>query len=461
MRKEIDTIGTKMVPDDAYYGVHTERARENFPIPCLRQDDELIKSYLQIKKACAMANKEAGRWKDDKIPDAIIKACDDLYANFDKFKPEFELPAIQGGAGTSCNMNVNEVVANRAIEMLGGKKGDYTIVHPNDDINKSQSTNDTYPTAGHLAIIKYSKKLLDQLQEDIDSLERLADEHKNDLKMGRTQLEDAVPTTFGHSFHAYASAFRRDIVRINRAISDLMVIPMGGTAIGTGLNATPDYMRLIVPKLSEVTGLPLKQADDLIDAIQNSDVYVEVSNTLTTLAATLSKLSNDLRLMNSGPQDGVGEINLPRKQAGSSIMPNKVNPVIPEVCNQVCFQVIGHAATVALCADHGQLELNAWEPLSFMNIFCDLRYLTAALKTLNDNALTGLTVNTERARKEVEGSAEVATALAPVLGYEATTKLIKEALATGKPIRELVAGKIPEEEFDQLMSPQNFFVHKN
>lgn len=461
MRKEFDTVGSKLIPDDAYYGINTARARENFPIPCLPNDPELLKNYLKIKEAAARANKIAGRWQDNKVPDAIIKACHDIADHFDDYKEQFRLPAIQGGAGTSTNLNVDEVIANRAIELLGGKKGDYKLVDPADDVNKSQSTNDTYPTAGHLTFIYYARKLMQQLREDMDTLEKLADKYKTALKVGRTQLEDAVPTTFGRSFHAYVSMFKRDLRRLQRAIDDLMVVPMGGTAIGTSLNTTPEYLRQIVPQLSKVTGLPLKQADDLIDGIQNSDLFVEASSALKALAVDLHKMSHDLRLLNSGPQAGLNEINLPRMQAGSSIMPHKVNPVIPEVCNQVCFEVIGHSTTITLCASNGQLELNAWEPVAFMDLFEDSKMLTAALKTLNDNALKGLTVNVDRCREMVEHSSQAATALSPVIGYQRVNALIQESFDTGKSIRELAVGKdLSAEQFDKLMSPSNFFVSK-
>lgn len=462
MRKEFDTVGSKMIPDDAYYGINTARARENFPIPCLPNDPELLKNYLKIKEAAALANKAAGRWSDDKVPDAIVKACHDIADHFEDYEEEFRLPAIQGGAGTSTNLNVDEVIANRAIELLGGKKGDYKLVDPADDVNKAQSTNDTFPTAGHLTIIYYTNKLIAQLEEDIETLKGLSEKYHDALKVGRTQLEDAVPTTFGRSFHAYVSMFSRDVKRLKQAVNDLMVIPMGGTAIGTALNTNPEYLRQIVPQLSKVTGLPLKQADDLIDGIQNSDLFVEASSAYRALAVNLSKMSHDLRLLNSGPQSGFHEINLPRKQAGSSIMPHKVNPVIPEVCNQVCFQVIGHATTVTMCAERGQLELNAWEPVSFMDLFEDAKMLTAALKTLNDNALKGLTVNVERCQEMVEHSSQAATALSPAIGYVRVNELIQESFDTGKSIRELAVGKdLSAEEFDKLMSPSNFFVSKN
>lgn len=458
MRIEADSLGSMAVPDEAYYGIHTQRARTNFPVTTHGNDATLIKNYLLIKEAAAQANMAAGRWPNPTVPKAIIAACRDLRANFEKYASEFFLPAIQGGAGTSTNMNVNEVVANRALELLGKAKGDYAVVNPNDDVNKSQSTNDTYPTAGHLTMIDYSQALVAQLQVTIKELHRLAERYATTLKMGRTQLEDAVPTTVGRSFHAYAQMFQRDVTRINQAATTLHTLPLGGTAIGTGLTATPEYISSVVPYLSELTDKPLRQAPDLIDAVQNNDCYVELANAYKALAVNLSKFSNDLRLLNSGPQAGLHELDLPKRQAGSSIMPGKVNPVIPEVCNQVAFQVIGHATTVTLAAEAGQLELNAFEPVAFYDLFADAKMLRRALQTLTDNCLKDIKVNAPRCAAMVEHSAEVATVLSPYLGYAATSAIVKQSLATQRPLRDLVAGKITADQFAKLMAPKSFFV---
>lgn len=458
MRIEHDSLGELAVPKDALYGIHTLRARENFPLESIKNDPELCKNFLLVKEAAAIANMKAGAWEDKRIPTAIISSCDYLYHNFSYYHQEFDLPALQGGAGTSTNMNINEIIANKALQELGLPLGDYQYISPNDDVNKPQSTNDTYPTAGHLTMIKFTRTVMDELSKVILTLQGLATKYQDVLKMGRTQLEDAVPTTFGRSFKAYASILSRDMDRLAAVCQELMTIPLGGTAIGTGVTGSRSYMDTVVDELATLTKLPLKQCDDLVDGIQNNDCYVSLSNAYRSLAVDLSKMSNDLRLLNSGPQDGLSEINLPKRQAGSSIMPGKVNPVIPEFCTQVAYQVMGHATTVAMAAEAGQLELNAFEPVAFYDLFEDARLLRKALHTLDKNCLQGITINIERCITMVEHSAETATVLSPVLGYERTTEIIKESLRTGKSIRTLVKDEISQEKLDELLSPASFFV---
>ncbi|MBM6754352.1 aspartate ammonia-lyase [Lactobacillus alvi] len=458
MRTEHDSLGSLSVPRNAYYGIHTVRARDNFSGTSYLNDHELIKNYLKVKLACVRANQQAGNWKNKHIPAAISQACQDLLTNFDKYVDEFALPAIQGGAGTSTNMNVNEVIANHAVEILGGKKGDYQLVNPNDDVNKSQSTNDTYPTAGHLTLIQLTGALLQTLEEVIATIERLAFQNSETLKMGRTQLEDAIPTTFGRSFGAYASLLARDLKRLKVSRSELLTIPLGGTAIGTSLTATHDYLTFVIGELRKITLLPVQRCEDLVDGVQNTDEYVHLSNTYKSLAVDLSKICNDLRLLGSGPQDGLGELNLPQRQAGSSIMPGKVNPVIPEFVTQISYQVIGHDTTITMASEAGQLELNAFEPVMFFDLFDDARLLNSALRTLNDHCLKGITVNKKRCRQMVETSAEAATALSPLLGYETVSQLIKEALREQRPIRELVGNRLSGSQLDKALSPKAFFV---
>lgn len=364
-RLEHDSIGTKEVPSDAYYGVQTLRASENFSITGLTMHPEMIISIAQIKKAAAVTNYEAGKL-DKKLADAIGMACDEIIEG--KMYNQFIVDPIQGGAGTSWNMNANEVIANRAIEILGGKKGDYKIVNPNNHVNYGQSTNDVYPSCGRMTAIKLLGKAQKQLTILYSALVQKASEFDTVIKMGRTQLQDAVPIRLGQEFKAYSEAVKRDIRRIDYAKDELRYLNLGGTAIGTGLNADAYYLQKIVPNLAAISGLNLHQAENLIDATQNLDGYVMVSAGLKTCAVNLSKMANDLRLMSSGPRTGFGEINLPAKQNGSSIMPGKVNPVIPEVVNQVAFNIIGNDMTITMAAEAGQLELNAFELL--FSIIC-------------------------------------------------------------------------------------------
>ena len=356
-RTERDSIGTKAVPEDVYYGVQSLRAAENFHITGLFMHPEIINSLAYIKKAAAITNCEAGLL-DKKMTNAIVEACDEILAG--KLHKDFIVDPIQGGAGTSINMNANEVIANRAIEILGGEKGDYSVVNPNDHVNCSQSTNDVIPTAGKMTSLRLLHRTKKELVRLHEALEKKAAEFDHVLKMGRTQMQDAVPIRLGQEFKAYSVAIMRDIHRMDKAMDEMRTVNMGGTAVGTGLNADPRYLRRIVPNLSEISGMDLVQAFDLIDATQNLDAFVAVSGAVKACAVTLSKIANDLRLMSSGPRAGFGEINLPARQNGSSIMPGKVNPVIPEVVNQVAFNIIGNDMTITMAAEAGQLELNAF-----------------------------------------------------------------------------------------------------
>jgi aspartate ammonia-lyase len=453
-RKEKDSLGTKNVPEDVYYGVQTLRAAENFHITGLTMHPEIINSLAYIKKAAAMTNCEVGLL-DKTIANAIVTACNEILEG--KFHEHFIVDPVQGGAGTSLNMNANEVIANRAIELLNGQKGDYSVVHPNDHVNYGQSTNDVISTAGKMTSLRLLKKLKKELYRLYDALAEKAKEFDHVIKMGRTQMQDAVPIRLGQEFHAYSVAIRRDINRIDKAMDEMRSLNMGGTAVGTGLNADETYLKRIVPNLSEVSGMDFVQAFDLIDATQNVDSFVSVSGSVKACAVTLSKIANDLRLMSSGPRAGFGEINLPAKQNGSSIMPGKVNPVIPEVVNQVAFNIIGNDVTITMAAEAGQLELNAFEPIIFYCIFQSIDTLAYAVRTFVDNCVTGITANETRCRYLVENSVGIITAICPHVGYQAAADIAKKALKTGEPVRDLILkeGLLTEEHLDHILNPVN------
>ena len=408
-RVEKDSIGTKDVPENVYYGVQSLRAAENFHITGLNMHPEIINSWAYIKKAAAITNCEAGLL-DKRRTQAIVQACDEILEG--KFREDFIVDPIQGGAGTSLNMNANEVIANRAIEILGGKKGDYSVVNPNDHVNCGQSTNDVIPTAGKMTSLRLLKKLKKQLLRLHSALEQKADEFDG-------------------------------------------VMNMGGTAVGTGLNADESYLRRIVPNLSEISGMDLVQAYDLIDATQNLDSFVAVSGAVKACAVTLSKIANDLRLMSSGPRAGFGEINLPAKQNGSSIMPGKVNPVIPEVVNQVAFNAIGNDMTITMAAEAGQLELNAFEPIIFYCLFQSIDTIAYAVNTFVDNCVIGITANETRCRYFVENSVGIITAICPYVGYQKAAEIAKEAIKTGESVRKLIIekGLLTKKQMDEIMDP--------
>ena len=451
-RTEKDSIGTKNVPEDVYYGVQSLRAAENFHITGLNMHPEIINSLAYIKKAAAITNCEAGLL-DKKIAQAIVKACDEILGG--KLHEDFIVDPIQGGAGTSLNMNANEVIANRANEILGGKKGDYSIVNPNDHVNCGQSTNDVIPTAGKMTSLRLLKNLKKELMRLHTALEKKAEEFDGVIKMGRTQLQDAVPIRLGQEFKAYSVAVLRDIRRMDKAMDEMRTLNMGGTAVGTGLNADEAYLRRIVPNLSEISDMELVQAYDLIDSTQNLDPFVAVSGAVKACAVTLSKIANDLRLMSSGPRAGFGEINLPAKQNGSSIMPGKVNPVIPEVVNQVAFNVIGNDVTITMAAEAGQLELNAFEPIIFYCLFQSIDTLGYAVQTFVDNCVTGITANETRCRYFVENSVGIITAICPYVGYQKAAEIAKEAIKTGESVKKLIIeqGILTEEQMDEILDP--------
>ena len=451
-RLEHDSIGDKQVPKEAYYGVQSLRAKENFHITGHGMHPQLIIAVAQIKKAAALTNLAVGEL-DRKQADAIVAACDEVIAG--KLHGEFIVDAIQGGAGTSLNMNANEVIANRAIELLGGEKGDYALVSPNDHVNFGQSTNDVFPSCGKLAAIALLNETQTQLRRLEQALLDKAKEFDGIIKMGRTQLQDAVPIRLGQEFHAYAAAVARDIVRFDRAKEELRSLNLGGTAIGTGLNANADYVRRVVGKLSELTGEELTQAPDLIDGTQNLDCYPAVSGILKSCAVTLSKMCNDLRLMSSGPRTGLGEIDLPAKQNGSSIMPGKVNPVIPEVVNQVAFLVMGNDVTITMASEAGQLELNAFEPVIFYTLFQSIEAIGRGVDTLINNCILGITANADRCKALVDGSIGIITAICPHVGYQPAADAAKEAQRTGRPVREIILERrlLTQTQMDSILDP--------
>lgn len=455
-RKEHDFIGELEISDDVYYGVQTFRALENFHMSgrSLKNYPFFIKAFAQVKKAAALANKEVGVLDADKA-DALAKACDRLIAG--EFLDQFVVDMIQGGAGTSTNMNVNEVLTNIALESMGHKKGEYQYLHPNDHTNLGQSTNDTYPSSIKVATHAKLGDLLKAMEELKNELEIKAKEYKDMIKMGRTELEDAVPTTLGNTFNAFASYIKSDIEKLTRARESMAVLNLGATAIGTGINCHPDYKNVVEKKLKEITGVNFTPAEDLIAATQDTADFVYVSGCLKTAAVRLSKIANDLRLMNSGPRCGLGEITLPAMQPGSSIMPGKVNPVICEVVGEACYEVIGNDVTIMLCSERGEFELNAFEPGIAYGLFNSLILLENAMKTLANKAVKGLKANPEACKKLVLNSIGIVTAFNPVLGYEKSASMAKEALQTGKAVGDicLEKGYLTKEEIDKILDPEN------
>ncbi len=455
-RKEHDFIGELEIPDDVYYGVQTFRAVDNFQMTGRKLKDYpfFVKAFAQIKKAAALANKEVGVLDSDKA-DALAKAADRLIAG--DFAEQFVVDMIQGGAGTSTNMNVNEVLTNIALESMGHKKGEYQYLHPNDHTNLGQSTNDTYPSSIKVATWTKLGDLLKAMDNLKNELEKKAKDFKDYIKMGRTELEDAVPTTLGNTFNAFASYIKADIERLTYARSVMQALNMGATAIGTGINCHPDYKNVVEKHLSKITGGEFKPAADFIAATQDTADFVFVSGALKTAAVRLNKIANDLRLMNSGPRCGLGEINLPKMQPGSSIMPGKVNPVICEVVQEACYEVIGNDTTIMLCSERGEFELNAVEPGIAYALFNSLVILENAMNTLANKAIKHLTANPEACKQAVLNSIGIVTAFNPVLGYEKSASIAKEALETGKAVGEicLAKGYLPKAEIDKILDPQN------
>jgi aspartate ammonia-lyase len=454
VRREKDLLGERDVPDIAYYGIQTLRAVENFPITGipLAQYPHLLKALAAIKEAAARANNELGLL-DDVMCDAIVRACREIGAG--NLHGEFVVDVIQGGAGTSTNMNANEVIANRALELLGHRKGDYSVIHPNSHVNLSQSTNDVYPTSVRIAAIWALLDLEQALADLRDAFLSKADEFADVVKMGRTQLQDAVPMTLGQEFRAFGITLGEDVERLREAARLIREINMGATAIGTGINTDPRYAQVVRRHLADITDLDLVTSPDLVEATQDTGAFVSVSGALKRVAVKLSKICNDLRLLSSGPRAGLGEINLPAMQPGSSIMPGKVNPVIPEVVSQVCFQVIGNDVTVTMAAEAGQLQLNVFEPVIAFNIFQSVHTLTQACIILRERCIVGITANRDRIRAIVERSIGVVTALVPYIGYERATALAREALESDRGVYELVLEKewLTRERLDQILSP--------
>lgn len=455
-RREHDLLGEMDIPVEYYFGVQTMRAVENFHISRVRLNffPEFIRALADVKQGAAMANCELGLL-DPKIADAIVAACGELREG--KLREHFVVDMVQGGAGTSTNMNANEVIANRALEILGREKGQYEYCHPNNHVNLSQSTNDAYPTATRIALVRSIEKLIAALRELIEAFHAKGSEFAQVIKMGRTQLQDAVPMTLGQEFEAYAATLTEEIARLETNMTLFYEINMGATAIGTGINADPDYAALCTKHLREVTGLPLVEATNMIEATSDTGAYIMNSSAQKRLAVKLSKICNDLRLLSSGPRCGLNEINLPPRQPGSSIMPGKVNPVIPEVVNQVAFRVIGNDLTVTVAAEAGQLELNVMEPIIIHSLFESIEMLINAMNTLREKCVVGITANEEVCRRMVYNSIGLVTALNPYLGYETSTMLAKEALQTGKGIYDLVLEHqlMSEEELHKVLQPEN------
>ncbi len=452
MRVEHDLLGQKTIDDNCYYGIHTQRALENFRLSGRPIHPELVKALVLIKKAAALTNCSTG-CLEKKLSGAIVNACDEILAG--NLENQFVVDCMQGGAGTSANMNVNEVVANRAIELIGGKKGEYSIVHPLDHVNMSQSTNDVFPTAVRIAAIRLLGPVSEVFAELQTALQEKEEEFSGILKVGRTQLQDAVPITLGQEFGAWAQAISRDRWRIYKVEERLRQVNIGGTAVGTGINADRRYVFSMVEKLRELTGIGLARAEYMMDVTQNNDVFVEVSGLLKTAAVNLSKIANDLRLLSSGPRGGLGEVILPPVQAGSSIMPGKVNPVIPEAINQIAFQIVGNDAAITLAAQSGQLELNPFLPVIAHNLFEMLELLHNGLRMFIDKCIKGIKADEARCSRLVEESLTLVNALIGHIGYEKASDLSKKCLAEGRTVKEVLLeeGLMDEQSMKSVLNP--------
>jgi len=455
-RREKDLLGSRAVPYESYYGIQTLRAVENFNITGITLGffPSIIEAMAMVKEAAAKANFSLGLLKEN-VKDAIVQACNELRNG--KYHNQFVVDMIQGGAGTSTNMNANEVIANRALELLGHNRGDYSYCHPNNHVNLSQSTNDAYPTAIKMALLNSNKKLVDTLNTLVASFRKKGEEFSHIIKMGRTQLQDAVPMTLGQEFEAYAVTLEEETDRLDQNAKLFLEINMGATAIGTGINSEPGYSDEVVRYLKEISGLDLVLASNLVEETQDTGAFVMYSSAVKRLAVKLSKICNDLRLLSSGPRTGINEINLPAMQPGSSIMPGKVNPVIPEVVNQIAFKVIGNDLTVTIASEGGQLELNVFEPVIVHCIFESVEILVNGMKTLNYRCIEGITANEDRCREMVLNSIGLVTALVPWIGYEASNELAREALESNKSVYSLVLekGLLSKEKLDQVLAPEN------
>lgn len=461
-RKEHDFIGELQIPDENYFGIQTYRAMQNFDITGIKlyKEPDFIKALAYVKKAAAKANEKCGVLSS-KIADAIGYACDELLTG--EYDNQFVTDMIQGGAGTSINMNANEVIANLALEHLGHKKGAYKKIHPNNHVNCSQSTNDTYQTAFKIALFLKIENFLEKLKKLSKAFQQKGEEFKDILKMGRTQMQDAVPMSLGDEFYAYSTGMEEEIKAIREIRKLMLEINMGATAIGTGVNAPKGYAELCLKYLSEETGLKLTLAPDLIEATNDTGDFVHVMGTLKRSAVKISKICNDLRLLSSGPRTGFNEINLPAYQPGSSIMPGKVNPVIPEVVNQVCFYVVGQDTTVTMASEAGQLQLNVMEPVIAFGLFTSFDYMTNAIETLTERCIKGITANIKRNETNVMNSVSIVTQLTPLLGYEKCAEIAKEALEKEKTIHQIVVEEqeiISQEKWDEIYSFENLIRPK-
>ncbi|UTL71171.1 aspartate ammonia-lyase [Bacillus halotolerans] len=451
-RVEKDFLGEKQIEADVYYGIQTLRASENFPITGYKIHEEMINALAIVKKAAALANMDVKRLYEG-IGQAIVQAADEILEG--KWHDQFIVDPIQGGAGTSMNMNANEVIGNRALEIMGHKKGEYIHLSPNTHVNMSQSTNDVFPTAIHISTLNLLEKLLKTMEDMHGVFKQKAQEFDSVIKMGRTHLQDAVPIRLGQEFDAYSRVLERDIKRIKQSRQHLYEVNMGATAVGTGLNADPEYIKQVVKHLADISGLPLVGADHLVDATQNTDAYTEVSASLKVCMMNMSKIANDLRLMASGPRAGLAEISLPARQPGSSIMPGKVNPVMAELINQIAFQVIGNDNTICLASEAGQLELNVMEPVLVFNLLQSISIMNNGFRSFTDYCLKGIEANEKRLKQYVEKSAGVITAVNPHLGYEAAARIAREAIMTGQSVRDLCLQHdvLTEEELDIILNP--------
>ncbi|MFD3331892.1 aspartate ammonia-lyase [Streptomyces sp. NPDC058700] len=454
VREEHDLIGDRGVPAHVYYGIHTLRAVENFPLTgtALSAHPELVIALAEVKEAAALAHGDLGTLPRERV-DAIVAACGEVREG--RLHDQFVVDVFQGGAGTSSNMNVNEVIANRALELLGHERGAYVHLHPLDDVNRSQSTNDVYPTAAKLAMYAAAGRLLDAMSVLANAFTERGGAFAKVVKLGRTQLQDAVPITLGQEFDAFALTVRDDASLVTRASSALLEVNLGGTAVGTGLNADAGFARLAVAHLATITSVPVRSARQPVESTQGVGGFLQLSGSLKQFALRLSKICNDLRLLCSGPRAGLGELRLPALQAGSSIMPGKVNPVVPEAVNQVCFDVVGADASVSAAAQAGQLQLNAFEPLMVHHLLNSMNRLEAACRVLAERCVRGIEANEDRLRESVEGSAGLATALNPVIGYQRATELARQCMDTGLSVRVLAArtGLLTEEELDDRLDP--------
>lgn len=455
-RVESDLIGSREISDECLYGVQTLRGIENFSISKyhLNEYPLFINGLAMTKMAAARANHELGLLTDEQFQ-AITQACREILEG--RFHDQFPVDMIQGGAGTSTNMNANEVIANRALEIMGHAHGDYAFCSPNDHVNCSQSTNDAYPTAIHLGMYATHLKLLPYLEDLIAAFRRKGEEFAHIIKMGRTQLEDAVPMTLGQTFNGFASILTDEIKHLNEAAADFLTVNMGATAIGTGICAEPGYAEKCIAALRDITGWDIRLSDDLVGATSDTSCLVGYASAMKRLAVKVNKVCNDLRLLASGPRCGLGEINLPAMQPGSSIMPGKVNPVIPEVMNQICFKVIGNELCVTMAGEAAQMELNVMEPVMVQCCFESAELMMNGFRTLRTLCVEGITANEEHCINEVHHSIGVVTALNPVIGYKNSTKIAKEALETGKSVYQLILdhGILTKEEIDQILSPEN------